>query len=154
ARQPPRRLSSPTRKREPLMRTFRFMLILVATGLLAAACVNSPSSSGGNGPPPSGKPISGGTATFAENPAAGPADYIFPMVSLAYDLPTNIQFQYLQFRPLYWFGQGSSPSLNPDLSLAEQPKFSAGNTVVTIHLKHYLWSDGKPVTSRDVLFWI
>jgi peptide/nickel transport system substrate-binding protein len=136
------------------MRKYRLMLTLAATGLVAAACVNSPSSSGGNGPAPSGKPISGGTATFAENPASGAADYIFPMVSLAYDTPTNVQFQYLQWRPLYWFGQGSSPSLNPERSLAEQPEFSAGNSVVTIHHKHYLWSDGKPLTSRDVLFWI
>jgi len=136
------------------MRAFRLMLTLAATGLLTAACVNSPSSSGGNGPAPSGKPVSGGTATFAENPAAGPADYIFPLVSLAYDLPTNIQFQYLQFRPLYWFGQGSSPAMNTAPSLAAPPVYTEGNTVVTVRLKHYLWSDGKPVTSRDVLFWI
>ena len=25
---------------------------------------------------------------------------------------------------------------------------------MTINLKHYQWSDGKPVTSRDVVFWI
>lgn len=136
------------------MRALRLMLTVAATGLLAAACVNSPSSASGNGPAPTGKPVSGGTATFAENPASGAADYIFPMVALAYDTPTNVQFQFLQFRPLYWFGQGSSPSLNPGLSLAAPPDFSAGNTVVTIHLKHYLWSDGQPVTSRDVLFWI
>ncbi len=117
------------------MRAFRLMLTLAATGLLAAACVNSPSSSGGNGPAPSGKPVSGGTATFAENPAAGPADYIFPLVSLAYDLPTNIQFQYLQFRPLYWFGQGSSPAMNTALSLAAPPVYTEGNTVVTVRLK-------------------
>ena len=137
-----------------LGRRARLAAGLAATGLLAAACVNSPSSSGAAGPAPSGKPVSGGTVTFAENPASGPVNYIFPMVSLAYDLPSNIQFQYLQFRPLYWFGQGSSPSLNPGLSLAEQPVYSAGDTVVTIHLKPYRWSDGKPVTSRDVLFWI
>ncbi|HUZ55717.1 MAG TPA: peptide ABC transporter substrate-binding protein [Streptosporangiaceae bacterium] len=135
-------------------RAARLTVAMTATGLLAAACVTSPSSSGGNGPAPSGTPVSGGTATFAENPASGAADYIFPMVSLAYDTPTNVQFQFLQFRPLYWFGQGSSPSMNPQLSVAEPPVFSQGNTVVTIQLKHYLWSDGKPVTSRDVLFWI
>ena len=43
------------------------------------------------------------------------------MVSLAYDTPTNVQFQFLQWRPLYWFGQGASPTRNPDLSLAEAP---------------------------------
>ena len=49
------------------------------------------------------------------------------------------------YRPLYWFGQGRQPTMNPPLSLAAPPVYSEGNTVVTIHLKPYLWSDGKPV---------
>jgi peptide/nickel transport system substrate-binding protein len=132
----------------------KLLLAVAATGVLATACVTAPGSSGGGHPPTSGKPISGGTASFAENPASGAADYIFPMVSLAYDTPTNLQLQYLMWRPLYWFGQGTSPTMNPKLSVAYPPVYSDGDTVVTIHLKSYQWSDGKPVTSRDVLFWI
>ena len=37
-------------------------------------------------------------------------------------------------------------------SLAEAPVFGKGNTQVTITLKPYTWSDGKPVTSRDFTF--
>ena len=34
-----------------------------------------------------------------------PADYIFPFMNLAYFTVANIeQFQYLMYRPLYWFG--------------------------------------------------
>jgi peptide/nickel transport system substrate-binding protein len=98
--------------------------------------------------------VSGGTVTFAENPASGTPNYIFPMVSLAYDLPTNLQFQYLMYRPLYWFGSGSTVALSPSQSLAENPRYSDGNKTVTITLKHVEWSDGKPLTSRDLVFWI
>ena len=41
------------------------------------------------------------------------------------------------------------------MSLADAPKWSNGNKTVTITLKSdYKWSDGKPITSQDVLFWI
>jgi len=43
--------------------------------------------------------------------------------------------QELMYRPLYWFGNGSTPNLNPSLSLAENPVYSDGNTTVTIDLK-------------------
>ncbi len=42
--------------------------------------------------------------------------------------------------------------MNPSLSLANAPTWS-GNTA-TITLKHYVWSDGTPVTTADVMFWI
>ena len=56
------------------------------------------------------------------------------------------------YRPLYWFGNGSKPLMNPSLSLASEPTWS-GNTA-TITLKHYMWSDGTPVTTTDVMFWL
>ena len=56
------------------------------------------------------------------------------------------------YRPLYWFGEGSQPLMNGSLSLADAPTWS-GNTA-TIKLKHYVWSDGSPVTTADVMFWI
>ena len=40
------------------------------------------------------------------------------------------------------------------MSLAALPTYSHNNTVVTINLGDYNWSDGKPVTTRDVAFWI
>jgi peptide/nickel transport system substrate-binding protein len=131
----------------------RWLAALAVAGTLAlAACAGS--GSPGAGGSPSGQPVKGGTATFAENPASGAADYIFPLVSLSYDTPTNLQLQYLMYRPLYWFGQGRQPTANPGLSLADPPVYQDGNKVVIIHLKPYRWSDGKPLTSRDVLFWI
>ena len=39
------------------------------------------------------------------------------------------------------------------MSLANDPVWSNGDTTATITLKsNYKWSDGQPITSRDVLF--
>ncbi|HMH92914.1 MAG TPA: ABC transporter substrate-binding protein, partial [Streptosporangiaceae bacterium] len=124
-----------------------------ALALLAAACSSSGSSGGGSSA--SGKPVAGGTATFALPPGTTP-NYIFPMLTAAYYSVANIeQFQRLSFRSLYWIGNGQGqPVVDPALSLAALPTYSQGNTVVTIHLGSYTWSDGTPVTTRDVAFWI
>ena len=63
------------------------------------------------------------------------------------------QFQDLMYRPLYWMGKGSTPDLNPTLSLAKPPVYGPGNTVV-ITLKPYKWSDGESLDARDVMFWM
>ena len=68
------------------------------------------------------------TVTFAEPPQT-PPNYIFPFMSLAFFSVSNSeQFQYLMYRPLYWFGNGATPNLNPSLSLAQQPTYSTDNT--------------------------
>ena len=64
----------------------------------------------------------------------------------------NFEFQYLMYRPLYWFGQNGQPVVNYALSVANPPKVN-GKTL-TITLKHYMWSDGTPVTAQDVVFWL
>jgi peptide/nickel transport system substrate-binding protein len=123
---------------------------IAAVALLASACSSSsgPSASGG-------KPLSGGTATFAEAPGGVP-NYIFPMLTSAYYSVTNIeQFQRLSFRSLYWIGNAKGqPVVDPAMSLAALPTYSDNDSVVTIHLGDYTWSDGQPVTARDVAFWI
>ncbi len=58
------------------------------------------------------------------------------------------------YRPLYWFGNGSQPTLNASLSLAQNPVYSRGNTVATLSMKPYKWSDGETVTAQDVVFWM
>jgi peptide/nickel transport system substrate-binding protein len=96
----------------------------------------------------------GGIATFAEGPAATP-NYIFPIMSLKYFSVANIsQFQYLMFRPLYWFGTDGTVKLNTKLSLAYPPVYSDGGKIVTITLKNWYWSNGNPITARDILFFM
>jgi peptide/nickel transport system substrate-binding protein len=95
-----------------------------------------------------------GDVTFALPPAVIP-NYIFPVMSGTYYSNVNLyQFQALMFRPLYWFGEGTQPSYNASLSLADTPVFTNGGKTVTITMKKYNWADGKPVTSDDVLFFM
>jgi hypothetical protein len=64
-------------------------------------------------------------------------------------------FQYLLWRPLYWFGNKGQPGYNAALSLANAPVYSNGGKTVTITLKHNIhWSDCKLLTNRDVELWM
>jgi peptide/nickel transport system substrate-binding protein len=96
-------------------------------------------------------PQHAGTVTWAEPPGTAPT-WIFP-VSGAGAAADTTQFQYQMWRPLYWFSNGVEASQTPAMSLAYAPKWSNGDKTVSITLKSsYEWSDGRPVTSRDVLF--
>src|SRR5215831_6782580 len=120
----------------------------IALALVAAGCSSS-SSSGGT---QATTKVKGGTAVWALPPSATP-NYIFPFESSAYISVINSNnFSQLMYRPLYWFGNNGQPLVNPSLSLANPPTWS-GNTA-TITLKHYMWSDGTPVTATDVMFWL
>jgi peptide/nickel transport system substrate-binding protein len=97
--------------------------------------------------------VPGGTMTIAESPGSGP-NYIFPMMGGAYFSVSNFQLIYMLYRPLYWFGLGNTPNLDPALSVAYQPIYSKGGRTVTIRLKNYKWSDGESVDAQDVIFWL
>jgi peptide/nickel transport system substrate-binding protein len=97
--------------------------------------------------------LSGGKAVWAELPNAKP-NYIFPLASGGFFSVANLsQFQFLTYRPLYWFGSNGTVKLNSDLSLAKDPVYSDGGKTVTMKLKGWKWSDGTPITSRDIEFW-
>jgi peptide/nickel transport system substrate-binding protein len=103
---------------------------------------------------PSGAKISGGTVTWAESPQTTP-NYIFPMTSFAVCSVANTSdFSSLLYRPLYYFGNGYKPTVDYSYSAGNQPVFSDNDSVVTIKLKPWKWSDGEAVTSRDVELWI
>jgi peptide/nickel transport system substrate-binding protein len=92
-----------------------------------------------------------GTVTFADQPGAQ-TTYILPFLTASETDIGNLQAIYMLWRPLYWFGIGTSTEVNPKLSLADLPKVSNDGKTFTITLKSYDWSDGQPVTSRDILF--
>src|SRR5580704_10557690 len=122
---------------------------IAATALVAGAC------SGGDGTrAPGSSPGSaraGGVATFALPPGTVP-DWIFPFIDSAHSsIDNRNQFEYLMYRPLYWFGQDGQPVVNSSLS---PPVFSNGNKTVTLSLKSYRWSDGEAVTTTDIAFWL
>lgn len=132
--------------------------LLGAAGLATAALVVSACASAGA--PPSaghssgGAAQKGGTATFALPPGAVP-DWILPFIDSAHSsIDNRNQFEYLMYRPLYFFGQNGQPIVNNSLSLAEPPAFSNGNKTVTITMKPYKWSNGEAVTATGVEFWL
>jgi peptide/nickel transport system substrate-binding protein len=101
-----------------------------------------------------GTKVQGGTAYLAEAPGS-PPNYIFPFVNAQ-----NCGFQnfgemfWLMYRPLYWFGNNNSPTVDYNYSIGKAPVFTDANKTVTVSLKNWKWSDGETVTSRDVAFWM
>jgi peptide/nickel transport system substrate-binding protein len=124
----------------------RFIGVAVAAVLLVSACGGAVSGVSHTG--------SGGVVAVAEQPSE-PPDYILPLEGGSYFSGNNLTyFSLLMRRPLYWFGEGEQPLINYSLSIGKPPVFSNGNRTVTINLKHWLWSNGQPITARDVVFWM
>ncbi len=131
-------------------RRFRSWSAAVAAAALAvtlAACSTTPSTS----PSAHAKIVKGGTATFALQ-ATDEFNWMFPYENAAANEPWEEMVENALWRPLYFEGEGSRPVMNYTLSIAYPPKYSDDDRTVTIRLKHFLWSDGEPVTTRDVEF--
>ena len=112
-----------------------------------------PGGSFGTVPAAAAGPQHSGTITWAEPPTGGPT-WILPMTTaVAFDNADVNEFEYEMWRPLYWLDNGVRPIETPPMSLAYAPKWSNGDRTVTVTLKsNYKWSDGQPISSRDVLF--
>jgi peptide/nickel transport system substrate-binding protein len=103
---------------------------------------------------PSGAKVSGGTVYFSEA-AQSPPNYIFPMYAAQYCGINNIdELNIILYRPLYWYGDNYSPTVDYNESIGQQPVVSNGGKTYTIHLNNFKWSDGEQVTSRDLVFWM
>lgn len=95
-----------------------------------------------------------GIVTMAQ-PAAFAPNYIMPFESGTYSQTTNVEISDLLWPTLYFFGTGTTgDGFNENLSLAYPPVYTDHDSKVTVTLKHYDWSDGTPVTSRDVIFFM
>jgi peptide/nickel transport system substrate-binding protein len=128
-----------------------FAVAGAAFSLLVAACgASHPTTS------TSQSRVKGGTASIALNASSGVFNWIYPLLNFDNDTGANVDSQYFLWRPLYWFGSPGHVGVNLSESLADAPTVtsSGGKTVATIQLKPWRWSDGKPITSRDVEFWI
>ncbi len=142
------------------MRNWRVVSAALIAASVLAACGGSGAGTGALGTgsghviASTGTPVRGGTAYWAEQPLS-PPDYIFPLISGAYYTNENVyDFQTLMYRPLYWYGDHDTPGVNYALSLGDRPAYSDHDRMVTITLKHAVWSDGEAVSARDVIFWI
>ncbi len=143
-----------------------FAATLAVAMLLLAACSSSTKSSPtsptqsngqfGSLPQAKGSPEEGGTVTIAETPGSGPT-YIMPITpEQDFSVYTTDQFDDFMWRPLWWAPVGDEPAIDYSQSIASAPpKFSDDNKVATITLNStWTWSDGQPVTSTDVAFFI
>jgi peptide/nickel transport system substrate-binding protein len=130
------------------------LVLAVAAALGVAACTSGGAAGGTGSSASAGKPVQGGTAYFAEQPLTTPT-YIFPLVSGAlFTVENTADLQTLLYQPLYWYGDKGNTSVDYPLSIGDAPVYSDNDRVVTISLKHYVWSDGETVGARDVGFWI
>jgi peptide/nickel transport system substrate-binding protein len=121
----------------------------VSAALALAAC----SSSGSTSPATGTSAKSGGVVTFAESADYAPT-WILPFYSGAdFTIQEQGWFESLMWPPLYNQGNGASPSVDYSQSLGNPPVYSDNGTEVTLTIKHWKWSDGTPVTTRDLMFW-
>jgi peptide/nickel transport system substrate-binding protein len=149
-------------------------LALVLAGATAlAGCSGSSSSGGTTTSPSSSASASGGltgqfgnipaeasgaetsgTITVAAPPNSAPT-WILPLVTAAANSVYDVfEFDQQMYRPLYWLVNGVEPKENAAVSLASDPVWSNGDQTVSFTLNSTAkWSDGKPLTSQDVLFW-
>ncbi|HTX31934.1 MAG TPA: ABC transporter substrate-binding protein [Solirubrobacteraceae bacterium] len=139
---------------------------LVALVPALAACGSSSSSNNSNKAssslgtvlygtlPPVGTPVHGGTITQGQLTGQTPT-YILPIVSGANITTGTLSFSTELYMPLFEGPLGARPQINYGASAAAgAPTFSNGDKTLTVTLKPGLkWSDGKPITSTDVLFW-
>lgn len=113
--------------------------------LVLTACAGGQVRHGGGGP---------NTVSFALPPSATP-NWILPLAIPGYTASYNGVVQSALFVPLYAY-DGSSGAVGMDqaASAAEPPVYSPDGRSVTVTLKPLTWSDGVPVTSADVQFWL
>jgi|CZKW01.1.fsa_nt_gi peptide/nickel transport system substrate-binding protein len=140
------------------------MAVLAVAGATAlAACGSSSTSSStssaasgvyGSVPAAATGAAHTGTITVVQ-PANSAPTWILPIITSAFNSVYTVPiFDYQMYRPLYWLVNGTAPKEYPALSLASDPTASNGDKTFTINLKSsYKWSDGKPITSQDILFW-
>jgi peptide/nickel transport system substrate-binding protein len=94
------------------------------------------------------------TIIFAEAPGANP-NYILPYDGCNFFSVDNInQFQELMFRPLYWFGLGSSAAEVPSLSIGNPPAESAAGKTWTLTVKPWNFAAGGKVAGLNVKFFL
>lgn len=124
----------------------------LALAVTAAACGGGSSGKIGSGGTagPTGHPHKGGTVTIAEVGAS--PNFVFPLAPATNTDGYNVNLTMGMWPSLVYAGDGAKSIVNPQESLFTSIAYSNGDKRVTINLKHWNWSDGQPVTSRDFTF--
>ena len=125
-------------------------LAMVASLGLSACGGGSSSSSGG------GQAANSETGKNEVTMASRTPNWIFPVSAKGYTQGENGQFIQSMYRPLFAYKSTSETpyKINLPKSLGTVPEVSEDGMTYTIKLRDDAkWSDGTPVTTRDVEFW-
>lgn len=122
---------------------------ILALATVVAAC-SSASPKIGSGSKVTGKKVPGGTVTVAEVGAS--PNFIFPYPPAENSNGYNVNLTMGLWPSLVYAGDGAQSIVNPQESMFSSIAYSHNNSVVTIALKPWKWSDGAPITSRDFTF--
>jgi peptide/nickel transport system substrate-binding protein len=123
---------------------------ILALATLVAACSGASTSKIGAGSTVSGKPLPGGTVTVAE--VAASPNFIFPYAPSTNSDGYNVNLTLGLWPSLVYAGDAGKSIVNPQESQYSSLTYSHNNSVITIVLKPWKWSDGVPITSRDFTF--
>ncbi|MEI8147928.1 MAG: ABC transporter substrate-binding protein [Actinomycetes bacterium] len=81
--------------------------------------------------------------------------WLFPVTDPAYNTVTNVlKFQQPQYRPLVWYGLGSSNTVQWPLSIANVPTVTNGGLTYTVTLKDWKFSNGTDINAKSVIFFM
>ncbi|MET8289529.1 MULTISPECIES: peptide ABC transporter substrate-binding protein [unclassified Streptomyces] len=117
----------------------------VITGALVTGCSGGGTSSSGS--------ASSDTINYAL-PANFTPNWILPIGTASHLNTNNSSISQAAWEPLIAYdGSTGKVGWNKDNSLATEAQFAPDSKSVTITLDQRHWSDGKPITSRDVEFW-
>ena len=125
-------------------------LAMVASLGLSACGGGSSSSSGG------GQAANSETGKNEVTMASRTPNWIFPVSAKGYTQGENGQFIQAMYRPLFAYKSTSETpyKINLPKSLGTVPEVSEDGLTYTIKLRDDAkWSDGTPVTTRDIEFW-
>ena len=117
--------------------------ILVITVLAVAACSGGGGTSAGHGK-------TSGTVTVAWVGAS--PNFIFPLAPATNTNGYNENLTIGEWPYLVNIGVGANSEVNQQESLYSSLTWSDNDSVITIVLKPWEWSDGTPITARDFTF--
>ncbi len=95
-----------------------------------------------------------GSITFGYLASDAP-NWIMPIVPGADSSVYNVfVFEWQLWRPTWFTPEGSTPTVDPALSVANTPVWSNGDKTVSVTLKPWKWSNGQTLGAKDLEFTI
>lgn len=136
------------KKRKPIMAV---AAVSAGLALVVTGCGSTTNNSSNTTSPASTQtPQKGGVIDYAL-PTQTNLNWYMPIVNSSYDSLYNFQLVNMLYKPLIWIN--NKYSIDYSSSIASKISYNSTGTVYTVTMNpKWKWSDGTPVTSKDVLF--